>query len=64
MMRVAKVVYENKDWNISVNFWGLLYIPVAKVVYENKDWNFVIIQFLIWYIKKLQKWSTKTRIET
>ena len=40
MAVVAKVVYENKDWNIAT-------IPaiiirstiVAKVVYENKDWN-------------------------
>jgi len=37
---VAKVVYENKDWNSIFSMPLMLSsIIVAKVVYENKDWN-------------------------
>ena len=41
------------------------YPVVAKVVYENKDWNNKhCVSFLHFLLLRLQKWSTKTRIET
>ena len=63
---VAKVVYENKDWNIALSALGFnVVLKVAKVVYENKDWNssgscFGFNSDTI----RLQKSSTKTMIET
>ena len=39
--QVAKVVYENKDWNMFSKVFLPQFLHVAKVVYENKDWNFI-----------------------
>ena len=61
---VAKVVYENKDWNTPYLIAVCNGFPVAKAVYKNKDWNGFIAPVASFLACMLQKRSTKTRIET